>query len=345
MKFRYVKGGIKDEDGNFKKIEDTVYYKLLEKTSEGSYHELARQEMVTGIMIMDKGQGILGPIGDNGKPFEKSESLLGDGATNSGPFVPLAELTDNGYVYYLRFQGYMRPFSRGSYLTPKEFSGRLYLASQEPIETISHDYEMTVKSDGIYLNTSLGEVNVYKREISELDDKSVTVTGTVTVYSAAGQYHRTDYIPLDVLTNGLANGYCLGVITGDYNTYGKALYTLAFYDENLSFLCGVTRAEIYAEYERNPCYLTKEEIETLIKSKLGESGYTTAKYLIFSTYNADDEGETMDLVSTEIIYFPLNKYDVDSILARNGKFVVQAIGDGFFVEDSEYSNEEPKTVG
>lgn len=346
MKFRYVKGGIKVAEGRYSKIENAIYYKLLEKKLDGTYKELARHEMVTGLMNMYKGQGILGSIGANGKPFEKPNSLQNDEYVNNGTYIPVAELTDNGYAYYLRFELYMRPKSRGVYLTPILVSGRLYLDSQEAVNTISHSNTLTVKSDGIYLNTNLGEVNVYKRDIPDVDDKEAFVASTVYVYTANDDYHRTDYIPVTVLTDGLDGKYCLGAITGDPNFSGYDMYTLAFYDEDLSFLCGVTRDEIYNMFKRNPCYLNKEEIGQLMASKLGEDGYNTAKYLIFSSYNKDDDqsegSTTADLVSTEVVYFPLNHLDVDSILERGSKLVVQAIGDGFFVEDSEYSNAEPK---
>ena len=346
MKFRYVKGGKEISEGRYGKIENAIYYKLLEKKLDGSYEELARHEMVTGLMSMDKGQGILGSIGDNGKPFERDNQLNGYEQVNEGKYIPLAELTDNGYAYYLRFEFYMKPKSRGVYLTPILVSGRLYLDSQKAVNTISYSNTMTVKSDGIYLNTNLGEVNVYKRDIDNVDDKEAEVFMNAHVYSAPENYHRTDYIPITVLTDGLDGGYCLGAITNDPIMLNDVMYTLAFYDEDLSFLCGVTRDEIYNMFNRNPCYLDKEEIGQLMASKLGEDGYNTAKYLIFSSYNKDDnhsEGSTTaDLVSTEVIYFPLNHLDVDSIFERGSKLVVQAIGDGFFVEDSEYSNAEPK---
>lgn len=352
-KFRYVIGGGLNESGGLKtydKIKNVQYYQLIRKEEGGKEVVLARQEPGNHLFIAPElsHRVLIGAIGKDGKPASNLITLV-SGDTSGQYFTPMVELTQDGYVYYLRFMGLMRVrTSTAGYLENVPFDGKLYLSSQDIVTKVKCEENMTIKADGIYLKISIDgsskEVKVYDAIIDTAVVTEAVVWSVIEIHRAVDDYHRTEYIPVSVLTDD-HNGYCFGAMSSSaYDSANEPIYKIAFYDENLSFLGGVRYSDITTYFKGAKKYLTKEEIGKLMASKLGESGYNTVKYLVFSSFRTGqdyDPPNNIDFVSIGLIYFPL--FDTQYNVREGDRLIVRAQADGFFFRDSD-SNEVVYTL-
>lgn len=319
--FQYIKGN---------KVKNAVRYKLFKKSND-TYYDVATQEI---LQIMD----IAGTIGSNGSPAETASICPSDGSVT---ITPITKTTGDGRVHYIKVSGEMRvtmddtigslPGNEMTYEVP--FEGTLNVSSSAAT-SFSYTTAMTKKGTGIYLTTSLGDIKVYEIGTTIIDSVEV-YGGSILVYGAHTQYRRTDFIPIESLTDDLYNA-CVGVFARDEQEI--LAYKIAFYSEigYSTFLKGVTYADIVTKFGAGKQYLTVAEIKQLAEDT------PTAKYVIFSSHTGTGvEDSNSDYVSIGNIYFPLFRgYDA---LSGDGPhtLVVKAIGDGTFFADSEYS--EPVT--
>lgn len=319
--FQYIKGN---------KIKNAVRYKLFKKSND-TYYDVATQEI---LQSMD----IAGTIGSNGSPAETPSICPLDGSVT---VTPIVKTTGNGRVRYIRVSGEMRvtmnniqgslPDSDVTYEVP--FEGTLNVSSSADV-SFSYTTAMTVVGTGIYLVTNLGNIKVYELGTTLIESAEV-YGGSVLVYGAHALYRRTDFIPIESLTDDLYNA-CVGVFaTYEHETVA---YKISFYSEigYSTFLKGVGYNDIVTKFGAGKQYLTVAEIEQLAED------VPTAKYVIFSSHTGTGvDSSSDDYVSIGNIYFPLFRgYDA---LSGDGPhtLVVKAIGDGTFFADSEYS--EPVT--
>ena len=229
-----------------------------------------------------------------------------------------------------------------------------------------------INTKDIYLNISIGE-SLDAPEISgvKIYDASALPSGTfvtkvtlgkiegydtpsVRVSGADGNYRRSDYIPMDCLTNDLKNGdeyACFGVISAP-DAYAAPYYKIAFYNSDLSFRDGVTYKQLLDKFKDKDGnytkpYLTVEDIKGLTNNS------TEPTYVMFcSEYNpgaVDISGwGTRDIVSVGGFYFPLLEPHVDmykgtgddDYALKDGDYLfAQATADGVFFKSSVWSDE------
>lgn len=342
-KFRYIIGGLKPETEGlaYGEIENVQSYQLIKKGANGSETVLATKHKHTHAIgaPLDGSRVIIGGIGKEGKPAEIQNSLIMDTA-DGRLFTPIARLEQEGYVYYLRFDGEMRVWSNSAgWITKVPYNGFKYFSSQEKVTGIKVNGTMKVKTDGFYLDFSYKvgketvseEVKVYDAIIDTTVITQAEMTTTPYVYSTSDDYHRTEYIPIGFLADG-HNGYCFGAITTDAYSYYGTMYKIAFYDENLSFCGGLTYKDLPKDDKGvTKKYLTRSEIFNLKSSFEVDK---TVEFVVFSSYRVDaSDSDTLDVVSIDRIYFPL--FDPVYDLSEGDVLFVRAKADGLFHRDCD----------
>lgn len=309
---------------------------------------------------------IPGAIGENGKPAERSQTcFLNDIKT----VYPVTELTEEGYVHYVRVSGHMNIHSEMAPIMHVPFQGKYYIDKSyivdnngkfSPVEFMATGLSVK-KPEGatkasIYLSAILlggisnldikQDIKVYG-DIDRIDnlyveiDSSLTPMGDVeydyVLYSAHEDYRRTDFIPIEGLTDHLRGHvfdpenpyyYCVGAFHNDGNAIGA--YKIAFYDGMAysTFKAGLRWNETDFQYP----YLTKREIENIRNDEAPD-----AKYVIFSSSRLNEEGEEddNDFVSVGGVSFMLT----NNAQVQAGDILgVKAKGDGTFFADSDFSN-------
>lgn len=327
---------------------------------------------------------IVGAIGAGGVPAEKVENMV-SGVTVSGGASPVTRLGDNGYEYYYRIDGILdvviTPPGNGTQLPlPDRIQGvpfnTIVKVPDEGLRYYKIDWNsplsVPIGKNEIYLNISFG-ASLSTPEITRVKiyDASALPSGTlisnvslgkiegydtpsVRVSGADGNYRRSDYIPLDCLTNDLKNGdeyACFGVISAP-NDYAAPYYKIAFYNSDLSFRTGVTYSDLLDKFHDEDGnytkpYLTVEDIKQFTISS------SEPIYVMFcSEYNpgaVDISGwGTRDVVSVGGFYFPLlephvsmakgTEYEVDAL--NDGDYLfAQSTADGVFFKTSIWSAE------
>lgn len=322
--FYYAKGDpVKNAEG----------YRLLKKQSDGSYSEVKTQQIKQQLIIP-------GAIGLNGSPAEFL-TICNQGISAS--VIPITKLTTNGYVYYIKVSGLMDVITEDSHLVDVPFEGTLNtLTSYAAVDFVANGLKY---SNGyIYLTTNLGDIQVSYVDLGDSIVSSLQIVdGIVNVYSAQIPYYRTDFISIDSLTDHLRDPdsadpsnpmyYCAGPFKDDANALSG--YKIAFYS-GMSYSTFIKGLD-WDDFQET--FLSVEFLQDLVAEYA-----TNAKYVMFcsSTTNyshfEDTDYEGKDFVSLGGINFLLDGYTP----ASGDKFVVQAIGDGKFFADSDYSNEIPE---
>ena len=321
---------------------------------------------------------IVGAIGAGGAPAEYVTNIASSVTVTSGA-TPVTKLGDNGYEYYYRIDGILDVV-----ITPPGTGNQLPLPDTiqgVPFNTIvkvsNKDYRyfkinwekplsVPIGKNEIYLNISFG-ASLSAPEITQVKiyDASALPSGTVIsnvslgkiegydspsvrVSGADGSYRRSDYIPLDCLTNDLKNGdeyACFGVISAPED-YAAPYYKIAFYNSDLSFRTGATYQDIVSKVGEKD-YLTVEDIKKFVV--VGQEPI----YVMFcSEYNpgaVDISGwGKRDVVSVGGFYFPLLEPHVDmykgtgddDYALKDGDYLfAQATADGVFFKSSAWSDE------
>lgn len=331
--YQYIKGN---------KVENALGYKLwkvnVELGTDGKYKVVDNSAIQLETRGLTIPMSIYGQISRAGVPAEKSHSLHNAGTS----VIPNVKPSPSGYVYYLRVAGKMNlKLTDGTTRTKVSFSGIIdNLTSQVPV-TIATKKEkggiyLADNGKSVYLETTLGDVKVY-----DLKQYSATEVAfydiLLYVYGAHEDYKRTDFIPIDSLTDDL-DGYCVGAFSASSGLEGL-YYKVAFYEtlDYSSFVVGAVFGDKDG-IEINKEYLTVQDVKNIL------TNYTTdwqekAKYVIFCSSTAktagNDSGE--DRVSVGTSYFPLwKKYDA---LTNGGYLAVTATGDNVFFADSEFQCE------
>lgn len=319
------------------KVENAKYYELYRKNPDETYTYFAKQDFQQTLHAPVNGSVIRGPIGKDGKPAEMDYSLAhGAGQVNGQFFMPMAKLTQDGYRYYVRFTGRMNVDTTTATLNYVDYNGILYLPSQQQVGSITVEDDMDIRSDGIYLKTSLGDVNVYSADI-DTDTVQGAYIVDVSIWSAPSEYCRTEPILIESLTDDLTGGYCYGKIS--YAYFATTVYEIAFYDENLGFLGGAEYDDITSIFNGPKPFLSVSDINKISTQIMDVSNLNAKKFVVFSgAYNQDDKDDSPDVVSIGNIYFPL--FDPTYPVKKGDKFVVRAIADGFFFKDSESEPDE-----
>lgn len=295
---------------------------------------------------------IVGSIGANGNPAERKISV----SLNIGhDIVPITKLTPDGYVYYVKADGHFDMLTSMSHVKNAPFKGTFYFQTSTPIQLKAKKLMYSQSDKAIQLVADVGylqadgktyttaveiKTNVWDVDLGDAIIQNIyPVDGGLFLYGAHTEYRRTDFIPIDALTdnliyagsNGGYNTACVGPFQPDGNAIGG--FKIAFYSgmSHSTFKKGLT----WSDFQEG--YLTAEYIK-----ELRDENASGAKYVIFSSQLGSPGGEKQDFVSLGGINFLLTGNNNFT----NGETVVlgvKAKGDGKFFSDSEFSNPEVYT--
>lgn len=164
---------------------------------------------------------------------------------------------------------------------------------------------------------------------------------SVAVCGADSRCKRTDYIPMDCLTddlnivqNGNVQSYCVGSLNSG-STSGILYYKISFYDENLDFVGGITPDEIEKQYYTvEDIKAFKNQVETKTNKK------DSIKWVVFCSNDIENvSGYNSDIVSVGAVYIPLLDSRINSsdtlFIPNDYELYVQSVGDGVFFKDSK----------
>lgn len=166
---------------------------------------------------------------------------------------------------------------------------------------------------------------------------------SVAICAADSRCMRSDYIPMDCLTDdlnivdgGSVQSYCVGYLNDKSVTDGTLYYKISFYDENLEFVGGITPDKVAGKQ-----YLTVADIENFAKGIANkESDYDPIKWVVFCSNNVNTvPNYNSDIVSVGAVYIPLLDSRVNAgdtlYIADDSHLFVQSVGDGVFFKDSK----------
>lgn len=166
---------------------------------------------------------------------------------------------------------------------------------------------------------------------------------SVAICAADSRCMRSDYIPMDCLTDDLnivdggnVQSYCVGYLNDKSVTDGTLYYKISFYDENLEFVGGITPDKVAGKQ-----YLTVADIENFAKGIVNkESDYDPIKWVVFCSNNVNTvPNYNSDIVSVGAVYIPLLDSRVNAgdtlYIADDSHLFVQSVGDGVFFKDSK----------
>jgi hypothetical protein len=305
---------------------------------------------------------IKGAISDEGTPAERPVVV------DMGNFVkvlPMTKFTKDGYVYYIRFKGSMEvSIQEGDRFTGIQYDAVYELPSYF-FETPQAVTSVFVKIDSADLinggadesgngvielefwigtsENSIIHVSVPVGTYGKYTFYSAELTDAPTIYEGYGEYHCSDIIPIEDLTDNLLvpgtvsdEGDLVFSCAGPFGQAPNGMpgYKVAFYSapfqSKWSFCGGYRFGSGDGTFGSN--YLNVDDI-----NQMANKTNKAPKYVMFCSSPTFGEKIVEDFVSLGKIIFKLN--GIPS-LQSGDVLAVKAIGDGVFFSDSEYGYQD-----